>query len=485
MSCLQQILEENANGLSHIRFIDFIHKSDDFHYRIAVCWTSDSDELRDLLYHQAELIASECGWYPLPQGSRLNSMQKSRRRPRGAALNILPTLSGEMRSVQAAVKPEDGCSVRVSLSSGDSILLDSGLPSRLNVESTDKLLLLSHSHADHSGGLTTGRCHGLPVMMSPTTCEILNSYGHLSIDQVQSTTVLFNSGEQHRLGESLYVEAFAVPHLPGSVGWTISDRQTSLIFTGDICLRTARHSFIEPLAERCAASPERRVTVLLDATMAGRIAGATDVQAAKKVVNLGDDEIVVSADSGEHLLYAYLDLFHEVQKSKNRHTVSFIVSGTTRKFFEMLHSAFIGRRRDELDPFILGQYGSAMSSWGESRWLFWADRMIRIPHGRRIWFLTKQEVERGIGPEFAKVMSIGRDDVSHLAGHRPNWKSVDDVDTTPWTLHSNEATIKEACLALEGVGAKVVLFHNFSSRIKKFIRDSEVHAIPLSGSITL
>ena len=72
VSCLQQILEENANGLSHIRFIDFIHKSDDFHYRIAVCWTSDSDELRDLLYHQAELIASECGWYPLPQGSRLN-----------------------------------------------------------------------------------------------------------------------------------------------------------------------------------------------------------------------------------------------------------------------------------------------------------------------------------------------------------------------------------------------------------------------------
>lgn len=219
--------------------------------------------------------------------------------------------------------------------------------------------------------------------------------------------------------------------------------------------------------------------------MAGRIAGATDGQAAKTVVNLGDDDIVISADSGEHLLYAYLDLFHEVQKSENRHTVSFIVSGTTRKFFEMLHSAFIGRRRDELDPFILGQYGSAMSSWGESRWLFWADRMIRIPHGRRIWFLTKQEVERGIGPEFAKVMTIGRDDVSHVADHRPNWKSINDIDTTPWTLHSNEASIKEACLSLEDVGARVVLFHNFSSRIRKFIRDSELQAIPLSGSITL
>jgi len=321
--------------------------------------------------------------------------------------------------------------------------------------------------------------------MSEVTADLLLAGGHLTQDDLETRVVLTRPGAELTIGPDLRLETFAVPHLPGAVGWTVSDTESAVIFTGDICLTTARHSFVPRLRELALLQHPKKVTVMLDATMAGRRAGASDSPAARQLANSQHDEVVVLAGSGEHLLYAYLDLFHEIQQSDARHSASFILSPSARPLFELLHSAFIGRRVNELDPFILGQYGTTMSSWGESRWLFWADQMRSVPTNRKLWFLTYRDLDAGLGPPSAFAVSIGRDDLGEDLGVNSRWSMLEGIDTTAWTLHSNEYSLVEACKTMQDIGCRVVLFHNFLSRMKKFIRDQSLTAVPLSGSISL
>ena len=482
---MRSLFGASSAGITHIRFIDFVYRQDGFRYRIAVCWTADDPSLRDALYDGAKEFAQASGWYLLPQGTRLGSLAKERKRRAAATPSVIPSLPGQLQTLEAATRPEDGCSVRLRLDQGASILLDTGLPGRLAREAKDSLILITHAHADHTGGLTTGRCGDAPAIMSEVTADLLLAGGHLNQDDLENRVVLTRPGTELTIGPGLRLETFAVPHLPGAIGWTVSDAQSAVIFTGDICLTTARHSFLPRLRELALLQHPKKVTVMLDATMAGRRAGASGSPAARQLTDSQHGEVVVLAGSGEHLLYAYLDLFHEIQQSDARHSASFIVSSSARPLFELLHAAFIGRRVNELDPFILGQYGTTMSSWGESRWLFWADRMRSVPTNRKLWFLTYRDLHAGIGPESAFAVSIGRDDTGEDLGVNARWSMTEGIDTTAWTLHSNEHSLVEACNTLQDIGCRVVLFHNFSGRMKKFVRDQSLTAEPLSGSIAL
>tara|TARA_Y100001954_G_C15574406_1_gene485168 strand:- start:304 stop:519 length:216 start_codon:yes stop_codon:yes gene_type:complete len=51
-----------------------------------------------------------------------------------------------------------------------------------------------------------------------------------------------------------------------------------------------------------------------------------------------------------------------------------------------------------------------------------------------------------------------------------------DVDTTPWTLHSDAEAVAESARSLSGMGARVALFHNMTRLTKKFIADNSLDA---------
>jgi len=482
---VQRLLGDDASGIQHVRFIDYVNRKDTFHYRIALCWTIGNVQLRDALYRSAAAIAEATGWYVLPQGSRLGSVAKERFRKVGAQIHIIPKCFDAITSIESAVKSEDGCSIRVRFKNGNSLLLDTGLPDRLVTDPSDRLVLISHAHADHVGGLTTQRCVGIPIAMSPVTAELLLNNGYLDIHEFESQCLLVSPGVQHEIGPGVHIEAFAVPHLPGSVGWIVADDHNAVVFTGDISLTTARHSFETQLESVCLALNPRKVTLLLDATMAGRSAGASTATPARSLIDQDAEQIVVVADSGEHLLYSYLDIFHEIQSSQDRHSTSFVVSRSTRYLFELIHSAFIRRRTLELDPFILGQYGATMSAWGESRWLYWSDDMTETPTNRTIWFMTRQDLRTIAGPREASIVTIGRDDIKDDFTHRHSWTVLAGIDTTPWTLHSSEVAVAEMCTRLQDIGIQVVLFHNYSGRMRKFIRDRRLNVMPLSGTFLL
>jgi hypothetical protein len=245
-------------------------------------------------------------------------------------------------------------------------------------------------------------------------------------------------GEKVNLG-TLQVEAFLVPHLPGSSGWILRDEARSVVFTGDISLRTSRHDFVPVLAAVAHQDSPRSVTVMLDATMAGRAAGASNADAASQIIAAlaGASEIVIAAQTPDSLLYAYLDIFHKVQQSADRHTVSFLATSQLRSYFTELHHAFITRDAEMLDPLLLAQYGSSMSAWGESRWLFWVrGRNTAMVSGRRIWFLTLDELTDRTDLHTVPCVLVGRDSTL------PDSLRLLDVDSTPWTGHSSEGSLR-------------------------------------------
>jgi hypothetical protein len=148
--------------------------------------------------------------------------------------------------------------------------------------------------------------------------------------------------------------------------------------------------------------------------------------------------------------------------------------------FEILHDAFIGRDRDALDPLLLAQYGSTMSSWGESRWLLWFQPGLPIPRDRRcFWFLLRKELELVTPRKSAFILHVGRDECP-----RPTWTQAEsflELDTSPWTLHSDEASRVDGIRRLSEV-AGVILFHNFEGRLQRFVNRRKLDAYPLAGS---
>lgn len=484
LGAFREVLGDGVEKISHLRFIDYVHSKDGFRYTIAVCWSLSDAEVRQALFDHGPDVAERTGWYLLPQGERLRSVEAAEQSPAGVSSDQLPEVRGHLSGIESAVRSEHGCSIRVVTSSGDSLLLDSGLPGRLDLLSSDRVVLLSHAHADHSGGLTTGRTGSLPTVMSTGTARILQAGGWLSDSVLRRSCAVVGAGVPIPLG-SVEVEPFMVPHFPGAVGWIVRDEGQAIVFTGDICMRTARHDFTAQLTAIASSESPRTATVLLDATMAGREAGASAAEASARLLEKGDQDVVVVARSADHLLYAFLDLFHTVQQSDRRHSVSFLLTPHLRLFFEVLHAAFITREFDEMDPMLVAQYGRSMSSWGESRWLLWLDSMQRVPDGRRLWFLIADELNDPRLPAVASIAAVGRDDLANgVLADRPHYVPLD-VDTSPWTAHSDAASLADTSRALAAAGHRVVLFHNFSKRTKKFIRDEGLAAEPLSGRMGL
>jgi hypothetical protein len=288
------------------------------------------------------------------------------------------------------------------------------------------------------------------------------------------------------LGDHIRLLAFRVPHCPGSTGFELSDGRRALFFSGDLALRTARYHFSPTLLDRVARSNAERRWVMLDATMAGRPHGATATDAAGELLEVAshyDDIIVVSQDA-EQLLYAYLDLFFRVKDSSARSSsTAFLLSKRLKSVFRILHAAYIEHRLDQLDSFLASQYGASMSAWAESGWLYWLDSEDdhkRLPiEELRLWFISDDELASTQLPGKVALVPVGRTSLCGL--QLPN-VDVLDVDSAAWTLHSDEVSLRTTAAEMCEM-AEVVLFHNFSKRLRKFARSTNLDCKVLSRSV--
>ncbi len=217
--------------------------------------------------------------------------------------------------------------------------------------------------------------------------------------------------------------------------------------------------------------------------MVGRRHGVTKAETAVELLDsLSDHEdMVLVSDEVEQLLYAFLDLFHTAKsKPTTRSGIEFIASTKLRPVFEVIHSAFMARQLDMLDPFLDAQYGKSMSAWAETRWLYWLDRDLRLASGsryKRIWFITKDEIGLVLRRGKIGVISIGRSYREAVASLLE--ADVLDLDSAVWTLHSNEASLIKAIKHLQAT-CEIVLFHNFAKRIRRFSKENDLSCRALS-----
>lgn len=460
---LQRLLGPHAGAIQELRFIDYVHRGQSFRYTIALVWMDSDPQARDRAYDCAESMVQATGWYPLPQGERMQSALKLSAFKRGLSLTATPPRIAEpLSSLTSAVPVGDGAAIRLSTGS-EGVLLDTGLPGRLEPAHLDRLVLLTHSHRDHSGGLDAVIKARIPVVMSEGTAGVLATVAPAQFRRLDDLIVV-RPGDVLELG-GVRVESFAVPHTLGATGFAVSDGTRNVVYPGDVSLRTSRHDFLPRLQAQFAAGQEN--WLLLDATMAARPSGATTDNAAAELLEHSEQysDLVVTAADIDLLLYAYLDVFHNVSQSARRHSVSFLVAPRLRPLFETTHSAFIQREHEDLDPFILGQYKATMTAWAESRWLYWMNdaRRFQSP-GKRIWFVPANE-RKAVAPSGrAGVVYVGRGDVPDPLP----WPADSlDVPTTAWSLHSGTEVLRDAIRAIGG-DARIVLFHDFPRRLRKF-----------------
>ncbi len=479
---LGDLLGPLSEEVQRIRFIDYVHEgTQSFRYTIALIWTNSEPSARERIYNIADEFVVRTGWYPLPQGERIGSRQSDRdfssmSLKQAKALSRL-SIGRTILGVESAVDPSGGCALRCRTDKSD-LLFDTGLPGHYVPRDTDALVLISHSHMDHVGGLENAISRGIPAVMSRATARILKALGRLNDKSLRVGCHLIDPWEVVEIGDALKISAFLVPHCPGSVGYTVSDGARTVIYSGDAAFATARLDFIPTLETICKASGANQRLILLDATMAGRDQGASGENVAKLALGLFErfDDIVLVANDVEQLLYAYLDLFFVAKSSDDlRAQVEFFATLGLREVFRILHSAFISRDLDSLDPFIFSQYGSSMSSWAESRWLYWIDKDSLVSNDlkyRRIWLVCADETGKVVCRGRTCFIRIGR--AAEMTTSEGGVENTE-LDCSAWTLHSDETALVRTIQNLKACG-EIALFHNFPKRLRKFARDHGVES---------
>ena len=466
--------------LQHLRFIDYVNRDDGFRYTIVLCNTSSSPQLRDALYDQAEEFVARTGWYPLTAGTRMESVSRSPDRPATLAPSLLASANvGSLTSVERILGPDDGCSIRLNTTKS-AILLDAGFARPARSFDGAAVVLLSHVHRDHLEGLRS-MPEQVPVVMSRQSARAGVSLGLLTTERAHHCVIEMHPGQRIKLGKEISLGAIAVPHFPGALGYVVEDDTTSLLFTGDICLKSARHDFTSELSAVVRTMKNDNRWVLLDGTMAGRGPAGDGTDPAELILEATEthSDIAIVAPDSTYLLYAYMDVFWKAKESERfRHTLNFLVTPRLRDLFRQTHESFILRDFAQQDPFMRGQYGDAMSAWAESRWLYWLDDLASVPTGKpRLWFLEKRDYDHFAPDGSAAHVRVGR-----APAIADSWTTVQslDIDTSPWTLHSSSTVLASA---LEDVAkeAKVVLFHNYADRLNRFIRQTASSATSLSS----
>lgn len=463
----------HSSAIQRIRFIDYQNKDEgDFRYTIALVWTHSDASIRNWLYDNAAEVVAETGWYPLPQGERIGSRSADRGFERVRLPNVSRStfnINAPLTSLASAVSQDGGCSIRCN-SAHRSFLLDTGLPGKLSIAPTDRLVFLTHSHLDHCGNIREIFQRGVPVIMSRVTARIMLALGRATEIELRKHCQYLDVGQDLALGDRLTVRSFSVPHCPGSTGFTFNDGNTTLVYPGDVSFQTSRHDAVRAIVEQLESSSVARRVCLIDATMAGRPLGAGSHNVAADALKTLDhyDDVVLVSNDVEQLLYAYLDLYYTGKEGPSRGTVEFIVSAGLRRIFEIIHSNFIARNLTQADAFLAAQYRESMSAWAETRWLFWLGEDLNLSAKakyRRIWLVPTAELASVRPKGKTGLIPIGRAEDAALDAPFPFDRLS--VDSSAWTLHSDEDCLQKVVHEVEK-HAKVVLFHNFVRRLRKF-----------------
>lgn len=229
---LQEALSEYPGVLEKVRWVDQELDKDRFRFTIAICYTQPLPKARHQLFELGQAMVEATGWYPMVLGEPLGSGRQAGIFHQQLRKHALPRIRLGEIAIQDATGKAGGCAIRLRI--GDNaILLDSGYARSHAISEADRLVWISHAHADHSQGWTKTPQPPLAVM-TDETARVLYSLGRIDSQRLSGYVKVLSlnpDSDWYELGRDVRLRPFAVPHYPGAAGLEVQVGDTNLFYT--------------------------------------------------------------------------------------------------------------------------------------------------------------------------------------------------------------------------------------------------------------
>lgn len=329
--------KELATSIQKVKFYTYKYKKDILHF--AILWISDNALARDKLFERGPEITIKTGWYPLVTGSRIGrkaqaadiyireSLRKCANRTRFENLFNL----GSPISIEKAY---NGAGNAILLKTTKwNILFDVGTePKKLRLDKLDEtkktIVILSHAHTDHAGGLTNIiRDRNFFIIATEITLDlILNRYDHLfGLKNILPTNFFYRFFPArydcvYNFASGGNLSFFFSSHYPGSamILLTFSDGKR-LFYSGDFSTspifgESAKMQLIEPSSRFWRIAENHIDIAIIDAALASQdksLASISKDELLERIDSILDrnGSVIFFVNPQDVGLFLYLDLF--------------------------------------------------------------------------------------------------------------------------------------------------------------------------------
>lgn len=463
-------------------------------YRIAVLYLGPDPEARQKVFDAREIITQVTGWYPLIMGARANPIISRRNLTlyEKRDLDELEKINiGKLQRIRSvAFNKDSGPGGNAFILQGEkgSFLLDTGFNFPNSIPNDLQATLLTHFHADHSGGVWDVLDTGQPLFVTEPTLRYL--FDRRSKDPKKRKLLLNNALVIERsyndLNKNPHIQVFPVFHVPGAVGYSIKDGQGNcLIYPGDFCLKNGFLDYSEQLWQTIQQLRSKNTWVLVDSTMVSRENEAisdedTPEDILKEVyADLSRRNAIFTSRSVETLVYEYILAFLGTRTLKiNGKPIKLVVCRPLHRLCETIFGPMIFRKYHQIDPFLKSEVGKNATNFIESHRVYPLESLRQIPQDETvIIFATTGDMDyskdvqnrlRGSNVILAGTVAFRSDEVPHvLEDAMP--RSIIRVSSPDWNFHSKEEDLAKFVWQLTQEEIHVLLFHSSFSNMRKFI----------------
>lgn len=503
--------------IPHIEKVKFyqitdINSEEPLHFFIV--WCSFNLEAREEFYSKREQITSQTGWYPYITGQHIYHHKRPlldlteeglKKAMNKSVIEKMPGL-GNLLEV-SNFSSGSGTSILLKTTTYD-IVLDAGMLNdvlkinelRLHKR---KWLFISHSHADHTGGLPYFiKDNKFLIAINPISLELFINAMARTTDIKEClrkdffyrlTPMWYRSTYKFDDGSS--VETVPTYHFPGSMGYlfTFSDKKT-LFYSGDLNIKTSyKVGIFSPKNDKVETFDLGKSLInfgIIEANFVGRKIGLTDgtglslIQELKKSI-IGNRNHLLLTPPNDYGYFLFLHIYHEViSRSINKYNVRIFLDHKILTQLEIiewrLKRKHIGSLDDGLLKFLEGRKTLAESVKIFDFNMFTEDNLDQLINRNipGIFILNDTRIDDPsyVSPSvFSKMSKPGLDisrvgkaatkpTTSVLIGNRP----ITDFDSNEWLLHSSEEMLMNYFLNGPQQFENVYLFHNFKRKLEKF-----------------
>jgi glyoxylase-like metal-dependent hydrolase (beta-lactamase superfamily II) len=315
-----------AAGIDRIRVTRFTPP--DPSLRILQTWTKNDARVRSQLYEAAAVITTATGWYPLITGSfrwSLTGPAARYMRQIQRPSQSLPLALGEplrLVNLTDGAEGKEGNSFLLECQGG-SIQLDLGFASAVRpTKARPSLLLLSHSHADHAGGLMRflRKSGPAPILASELTLtqlvrDLLAHRAEDLVGRLVQRAVIVEVGLPVTFADGARLTVLHANHSPGALMTLFTSKSgRTFLYTGDMALRNAYSDVGREAVDGSARVSLPRVLdwALVDAVMVGRQGAQQEESAFEAAVTRAltrRRHLVVLVDHSDVALRLYLQIY--------------------------------------------------------------------------------------------------------------------------------------------------------------------------------